>query len=277
MRGVKRRKKQQQTTPEREFFYGENMTLNKKIIIAGPCAAESREQIKETLKEAKLRRVDFVRLSLWKPRTKPGFEGLGEAGIPLLVETAREGINPGTEVLLPEQAKRVMYAVFSAVENTRLLLWIGSRNQNHYIQREIARIASMDKRVVLMVKNQPWNSREHWEGIIGHVLAGGIDRENLILCHRGFTPNGHNPHNFRNVPDFPMAMEVREKTGLPMIFDPSHTGGSVSNVVKITKEAVKFDFDGVIVEVHHNPKIALTDAKQQLTWEKFDQLQKIFS
>lgn len=251
------------------------MNLQKKIIIAGPCAAESKEQIALTVKEASLRHVDFVRLSLWKPRTQPGFDGLGDKGIQLLVEAAKQGVNPGTEVLLPEQAKKMMYAVFSEVENIKLLLWIGSRNQNHYIQREIARIASVDKRVVLMIKNQPWKSEEHWEGIISHVLAGGVEKDNLILCHRGFIPNGHNPQHFRNIPDFEMAMEIKRKTDLPMIFDPSHTGGNVSNVLKITKEASKFDFDGFIVEVHHNPKKALTDAKQQLTWKQFDALQKL--
>jgi len=251
------------------------MKCKKKIIIAGPCAVESKEQIAIILREASKRHVDFVRLPLWKPRTKPGFSGLGDEGIPLLVEAARQGINPATEVLLPDQAKKVMYAVFSQVENTRLLIWIGSRNQNHYIQREIAHIVSVDKRVVLMIKNQPWNSQEHWEGIIQHVLDGGIGKDNLILCHRGFIPNGHNPHHFRNVPDFTMSMEIRKKTGLPMLFDPSHTGGSIANVIKVAKQAATHEFDGILIEVHHNPKKALTDAQQQLTWVQFDKLLKL--
>lgn len=245
---------------------------NKLIIIAGPCAAESREQVLAAIEKAKKRRIDFMRISLWKPRTKPGFDGLGENGIELLIEAAKQGINPATEVLLPEQAKIVMDTVLSKVLNTKLLLWIGSRNQNHYIQREIARVASRDKRVFLMVKNQPWVSEDHWEGIIGHVLEGGISRNRLILCHRGFIPNGVNLHGYRNVPEYSMAMRIKSKTGLPMIFDPSHTGGSVPNVMKIAREASEHDFNGVIVEVHHNPGKALTDAKQQLTWEEFDSL-----
>lgn len=249
-----------------------NIVRHKPIIIAGPCAAESTEQISIAIQEAKKRQVDFMRISLWKPRTKPGFEGIGEKGIDFLIQAARLGVNPATEVLLPEQAKNIIKKVFTRVPNTKLLLWIGARNQNHYIQREIAKVAAMDKRVILMVKNQPWISEEHWEGIIGHVLDGGIDRDRIILCHRGFMPNGHNPFGYRNVPDYDMSMRIKDKTGLPMIFDPSHTGGSVQNVLKIAEEAVRHDFDGVMVEVHHNPQNALTDAKQQLTWSEFDRL-----
>ncbi|OGK21317.1 hypothetical protein A3C23_02300 [Candidatus Roizmanbacteria bacterium RIFCSPHIGHO2_02_FULL_37_13b] len=242
------------------------------MIIAGPCSAESKSQILASIKQVKKRHIDFMRICLWKPRTKPGFEGLKEAGLDLLIEAARAGINPGTEVLLPDQAEIVMDTVLRAVPDIRLLLWIGARNQNHYNQREIARVAARDKRVLLMLKNQPWVSEDHWEGIIGHALDGGIDKNQLIVCHRGFTPNGVNPHGFRNVPDYAMAMKIKNKTKLPMLFDPSHTGGSVNNVLKIAKESSKYDFDGMVIEVHTDPINALTDAKQQLTWEQFDTL-----
>jgi len=254
-----------------------SISKNKPIIIAGPCAAESKEQVLTSIKEAKRRKVDFMRMSLWKPRTKPGFDGLGEKGIDFLIQAAKLGVNPATEVLIPEHAKLIMDKVLSKVPNTKLLLWIGARNQNHYIQREIARVAATDKRVFLMVKNQPWVSKDHWEGIIGHVLDGGISKDRLILCHRGFIPNGVNPHGYRNVPEYSMAMRIKDKTGLPMIFDPSHTGGSVPNVMRVAQEAAKHDFNGIIVEVHHNPKNALTDAKQQLTWEEFDSLVSIIT
>ena len=249
---------------------------NKSIIIAGPCAAESREQIIASVKEARKRKVDFMRISLWKPRTKPGFDGLGESGIPLLVEALNLGISSATEVMLPEHAKAVMDAVLPVLKSRRLLLWIGSRNQNHHVQQEIARVTSRDKRVLLLVKNQPWVDKNHWEGIIEHVLAGGISKDNLILCHRGFGPNGHNPLGLRNIPDFEMSKRIKMKTGLPMVFDPSHTGGSVPNVLKLAKEASKHNFDGVMVEVHPDPKNALTDAKQQLTWEQFDRMVKTY-
>lgn len=250
--------------------------IKNSIIIAGPCAAESREQIAASITEAKKRSVDFLRVSLWKPRTKPGFDGLGETGIPLLIEAVKRGVNPATEVMLPKHAKAVINAVLPILKNGRLLLWIGSRNQNHHVQKEIALVVSRDKRVILLVKNQPWADEAHWEGIVEHVLSGGISKENLILCHRGFGPNGHNPLGLRNLPDYEMSMRIKMKTGLPMVFDPSHTGGSVPNVLKLAKEASSYDFDGVMVEVHPDPINALTDAKQQLTWEQFDKLIKAY-
>lgn len=249
------------------------------IIIAGPCAAESKEQIIASLKEAKKRKVDFVRISLWKPRTKPGFDGLKKEGISLLLEAVKMGLNPATEVLLPEHAKAVMDTILPNLKRGgKLLLWIGARNQNHHIQQEIARVVSSDNRVFLMVKNQPWPDESHWEGIIEHVLAGGVSKDNLILCHRGFIANGHpNPLGLRNIPDYGMSKRIKEKVCLPMIFDPSHTGGSVDNVLYIAKEASKHSFDGVIVEVHPNPAVALTDAKQQLKWDQFDALLKNYA
>ncbi|MBI4078737.1 MAG: hypothetical protein HY429_00330 [Candidatus Levybacteria bacterium] len=249
--------------------------MKSKIIIAGPCAAESKEQILASVKEAKKRQVDFLRISLWKPRTKPGFDGLKEEGIKLLVEAAKRGVNPSTEVILPEHAQKVMNAVLNVNNKAKLLVWIGARNQNHYVQQEIARVAAKSDRVYLMVKNQPWPSLEHWEGIIEHVLHGGIPKKRLILCHRGFLANGHNPLGLRNVPDYNMTKIVKEKYKLSMLFDPSHTGGSVENVMLLGKEAINKGFDGLLVEVHPDPKNAMTDAKQQLTWEQFDTLVKL--
>lgn len=247
----------------------------KTFIIAGPCAAESEKQILASAKEAKKREVDFLRVSLWKPRTKPGFDGLGEEGIQLMVKVAKLGINPATEVIIPSHAEKVIQAVLSEVPTAKVLVWIGARNQNHYIQQEIARAMRNEKRAYLMVKNQPWPSLEHWEGIIEHVLHGGIDPKRLFVCHRGFSPNGHpNPYGYRNVPDYKTSKKIKDKFDLPILFDPSHTGGSVKNVFRITKEAKKHITDGLIVEVHPDPKNAKTDAKQQLTWKEFDKLIK---
>ncbi len=253
------------------------MKIRRPIIIPGPCAAESKEQIEIAVQEAKKRHVDFLRVNLWKPRTKPGFEGLGEAGIPLMVDAVKQGVNPGTEVLTPHQAEVVMDRVLSASPEAHVLLWLGARNQNHFIQQEIAHIVSLDKRAFLLVKNQPWISEDHWEGIIEHVLAGGVSRDNLIICHRGFVPTGDNPLRLRNIPDFEMSMRLKGKMKLPMIFDPSHSGGSVPNVFELAKEAGRFDLDGVMIEVHHDPKNALTDSKQQITWEEFDEIVKLMN
>lgn len=246
-------------------------TRKKPIFIAGPCAAENHDQITHSIDQALRRNVEFMRVSLWKPRTKPGFDGIGHDGLSLLQEAAKRGINPATEVIMPSHAERVIDAVLSATPTAKVMVWIGARNQNHYVQREIAKAASIDKRVILMVKNQPWYSKEHWNGIIEHVLDGGIESSNLLICHRGFAlHNTHNPHGYRNIPDFELAMEMKQEHNLPMVFDPSHIGGSVSNVLQVAEEAADHAFDGYIVEVHPDPKNAKTDAKQQLTWEEYD-------
>ena len=160
----------------------------------------------------------------------------------------------------------------------KVLLWIGSRNQNHLIQREIAKIVKekMPKTVKLLIKNQAWADERHWSGIVDHILGSGISPKRLILCHRGFSSNNqNNPENLRNLPDFEMAMRVKKKTGLPMLIDPSHIGGSVENVFKVAKQSADFDFDGMMVEVHPKPIDAQSDAKQQLTFEELDKLLKI--
>lgn len=249
--------------------------LSNQIFIVGPCAIENREQVLETVKNAKELGVDFTRLSLWKPRTKPGFEGVGEAGIDWVVEAARMGVNPAVEPIIPEHAEKIVEAVLTKAPKAKLLLWIGARNQNHLIQREIAKVAAQDERIYLMVKNQVWRNEKHWEGIVEHVLSGRIKESRLLLCHRGFAPWKANPEGYRNEPDYDMCMRMKEKTKLPIIFDPSHTGGSVEKVFKITEEAAEYAFDGYIVEVHPNPKLALSDAHQQLTWKEFHKLLKL--
>src|SRR5687767_10298489 len=152
----------------------ERHSLPKLTLVAGPCAAETPEQIRVSMDAALQRGVDFMRISLWKPRTKPGFDGMKEEGIPLLAEAAERGLNPGTEILVASQAEAVLNGVLPSLpDNGRLMLWIGARNQNHLVQQEIARVASRDPRVCLMLKNQPWSSESHWEGIAAHALEGG--------------------------------------------------------------------------------------------------------
>lgn len=117
-------------------------------------------------------------------------------------------------------------------ENGKILMWLGVRNQNHFLQREIARVAAQNAHIVMMIKNQPWPNDPHWEGITAHVLDVGFPKERLLNCYRGMAPSPHddNPLGLRNLVDFESAMRMKEKTGLAMLFDPSHTGGTVPNV-----------------------------------------------
>lgn len=248
--------------------------MKEKILIAGPCALESRELADITITKAKEQGISMVRTNLWKPRTRPGFEGIGAEGIPLLVQAAQADLGVALEVMNAEQARLVTDEVLSIVPHAHIMLWIGSRNQNHLIQREIGAVAAEHENVEVMVKNQPWRDQGHWEGAAAHVLSSGIPEERVLLCHRGFTPWDKADTEMRNIPDLKMAQEVRENTGLRMILDPSHIGGVVHLVQKLAKEYGTEDWiDGQIIEVHPNPPQALTDAKQQLTWEQLQELQ----
>lgn len=254
------------------------MNTNKKIIIAGPCAAESREQVINSAIALHKQGINIIRASLWKPRTKPGFEGVGVKGIPWLAEITNMGLTAATEILIPSQLTQLVKGIGKRGELSKILPWIGSRNQNHLIQREIAKIVNeeMPKTVRLLIKNQAWSDERHWLGIVDHVLGSGISAKRLILCHRGFSTGGqNNPNNFRNPPDFEMAMRVKKATGLPMLIDPSHIGGTVENVFKVAEMSAKLDFDGAMIEVHPKPTEAQSDAKQQLTFQELERLLKI--
>ena len=251
-----------------------------KIIIAGPCAAESRVQVLKSAKEAKKRGVKILRASLWKPRTEPGFDGVKEAGIPWLVEVAKMGLTPATEVLNARNTKAVLSAIAKNVANPSALIWIGARNQNHDEQVAITKAVKRYPWARFMFKNQPWRNEKHWRGILKHVLSVKIAKEKVFMSHRGFDPGTdepRDPNSFRNVPDYKMAMRIKTEEDVEMIIDPSHMGGTVENVIKITREAMRHrengsSFDSLILKVHPDPTIAWTDAKQQLTWEQFDQL-----
>ncbi len=251
--------------------------MNKEIVIAGPCAAESRNQILGSVVGLQEHGIHIMRASLWKPRTRPGFEGVGLVGIPWLAEATKLGVTVGTEVLLPSHVSEVVKGITAEGNPKNILLWLGSRNQNHRLQREIARtmLGETSDNVKLMIKNQPWRDEAHWLGIVDHVTDAGFPLDRIILCHRGFSPGwSENQGGLRNLPDWDMAMKVKEITGLPMIIDPSHIGGSVDNVIRIVNEAKKFTFDGLIIEAHPDPTVAKTDAKQQLSMSQLGNLLK---
>jgi 3-deoxy-D-arabino-heptulosonate 7-phosphate (DAHP) synthase len=276
-----------------------------KLIIAGPCALESEEHAQITISQAQETGVDVVRMNLWKPRTKPGFEGVGEEGIPWVRQASEAGLGVAMEVMTPQQAELLMEEILSVVPHASLMMWIGSRNQNHLLQREIGSVVAGEERVKLIAKNQPWKDEAHWQGIVDHLASGGAAQGQLMICHRGHTPSieetrkaqvnqdiifaemtkemlqgqavdttrwsSHAP--LRNIPDLEMAMRVREQLALPLLLDPSHIGGAVEVVRRLASEYGAQDWiDGQIIEVHPNPRNAMTDAKQQLTWNELREL-----
>lgn len=253
--------------------------MEEKIIIAGPCAAENEEQVLTVAEHLKKFKNVWMRASLWKPRTKPGFDGVGKKGIPWLAKITKMGIVVGTEVLLPEHVSEVLNGIEKEGGNLKnLFFWIGARNQNHFLQRKIAqRLKKAPKQIKLLIKNQPWPDINHWLGIIEHV-SKELEKERIILCHRGFAPNGQeNSLNFRNLPDFELAIEVKRKTNLPMILDPSHIAGNSELVFKVIEMAINYDFDGLMVEIHPHPQSAKTDSQQQLNLKEFCQIFSLYS
>lgn len=229
---------------KRGYFF---MSKESPLIIAGPCSAESRQQVVKCTDAMLVLEVPVLRIPLWKPRTKPGFEGVGVLGIPWFAEVTKKGIIAATEVLLPKHVTCVIEGVAqSGGDPKKVLPWVGARNQNHEIQREIAEaMKDTPEEVRLLIKNQPWNSEDHWLGIVDHVTSTNIPIERIVLCHRGFAPGRteENPLGLRNLPDWEMAMRVKQKTGLPMIIDLSHIGGTVENVFRIVDEARAYPFD----------------------------------
>lgn len=253
---------------------------SKRAIIAGPCALESRSQLRESVQTLKSLGINIVRACLWKPRTKPGWDGLGYMGVAILLEEVlSKGLIPATEIITSKHAECLAESLQAYDSSAELLLWLGSRNQNHIEFGEIAKIlAAGPKGIYLMFKNQMWDDEAHWLGIAEHLLANGFPKERLLTCHRGFAPGKMpNPQNLRNLPDFDMAMRVKQKLGLPMLFDPSHTGGSPQNVMLVTNQALRYDFDGYIVEVHASPECAKTDSKQQLSTNQLVKIIEVVS
>lgn len=236
------------------------MELNRPLIIAGPCSAESEEQLLTTAKAlAATGKVDILRAGIWKPRTKPGtFEGAGADALPWLAK-AKEmtGLAVATEVA---NAKHVEHAQAFDVD----VFWIGARTtSNPFSTQEVAEALRGTEKIVF-VKNPVNGDIDLWCGAVERLLACGV--KNLGLIHRGFS--GFGAGSLRNAPMWHLALEMRRRMPeLPMICDPSHICGCREYIADISQQAADLDYDGLMIESHINPDEAWSDAKQQLTPE----------
>lgn len=246
--------------------------MKKKIVIAGPCALENRDQYIRFLDEFCHFGIPYVRACLWKPRTEPGWEGMGFFGMPLLMEEAiKRKLTPCTEIMTAIHAQMIVDALRHFPLETGMIVWIGARNQNHFEIRRIAEILSKGpSNLKFVFKNQVWVDRKHWMGLFKHITQAGFPKERLMTCHRGFNPGyGENSRGLRNIPDFHMSMELKKEMGIPMLLDPSHIAGHREKFFQIVEESLQYDFDGYIVEVHPAVDQAKTDQGQQLDFELF--------
>ncbi|MFZ4740670.1 MAG: chorismate mutase [Bacteroidales bacterium] len=235
------------------------------LIIAGPCSAESREQLLQTATElAKLSIVKIFRAGIWKPRTRPdGFEGIGKIGLEWLKEVKETtGLNTTVEVATPNHIEECLnYGVD--------VLWIGARTVgNPFSMQELAEaLRGVD--IPVMVKNPLNPDLKLWLGAIERINQVGINK--IAAIHRGFYTYNSKP--YRNAPLWEIPIELKRiLPHLPMISDPSHITGNRNLLSSIAQKALDLEMQGLMIEVHCNPEKALTDSKQQITPIRFNEL-----
>ncbi len=230
----------------------------KPLVIAGPCSAETEEQVLETARQLKeTGRVTVYRAGIWKPRTRPNsFEGVGSKGLPWLQKVKNEtGLMVSTEVA---NIKHVYEALKYGVD----ILWIGARTSaNPFAMQEIAdALKGVD--VPVFVKNPITPDLELWIGAIERIFNAGIKRVGAI--HRGFAT--YEKTIYRNLPHWQIPIDLKNRMpGLPILNDPSHISGKSELIFDISQQAMDLNFDGLIIESHRNPAEAWSDARQQVT------------
>ena len=229
------------------------------VVIAGPCSAETEEQVMETAMDLAKNGVRIFRAGIWKPRTKPGgFEGVGSVGLTWLQEVKKEtGMLVATEVANKQHVEEALNAGVD-------VLWIGARTSaNPFAMQEIAdSLVGAD--VPVLVKNPVNPDLELWIGAMQRIYNAGIRQIGAI--HRGFSAYGK--HLYRNMPQWHIPIELRRRMPeLTLICDPSHIGGKRELVAPLSQQAMDMGFDGLIVESHCDPDSAWSDKSQQVTTE----------
>ncbi|QKG80967.1 3-deoxy-7-phosphoheptulonate synthase [Tenuifilum thalassicum] len=232
------------------------------LLIAGPCSAESEEQVLATAKElAADGRVKIFRAGVWKPRTRPGgFEGLGEQALKWLKRVKSEtGLSVAVEVAMPQHVEL-------ALEYAIDVVWLGARTTaNPFLVEQLAAALS-GANIPVLVKNPVTPDLELWIGSIERLWRSGIKR--IAAIHRGFHP--YERSRLRNIPKWEIAIDLKSRIpSLPVICDPSHIAGKANLVPEIAQHALDLSMDGLMVEVHPTPLQALSDAMQQLTPRAF--------
>ena len=229
------------------------------IIIAGPCSAETEEQVMSTATDLAKAGIKIFRAGIWKPRTKPGgFEGIDEEGLVWLERVQKEtGMLVATEVATRQHVE-------AALKHGVDVLWIGARTSaNPFAMQEIAdTLKGVD--VPVLVKNPVNPDLELWIGAMQRLHNAGITRIGAI--HRGFSAYGK--HLYRNMPQWHIPIELRRRLPNMTIFcDPSHIGGKRELVAPLSQQAMDLGFDGLIIESHCDPDCAWSDKSQQVNPE----------
>ncbi len=239
--------------------------VNHPLIIAGPCSAETREQVLQTAGAvAALGKVDVFRAGVWKPRSRPGtFQGIGNDALTWLAEAkSQTGLLLAVEVATPQHVEAALKAGVD-------LFWVGARtSSNPFSVDELASaMAGIDRPV--LVKNPIHPDLDLWLGVIERFAKAGVTR--LGAIHRGFSP--FQKSMYRNVPKWEVAIDLKSiLPELPIICDPSHISGNPELIREVAQKALDISMDGLMIESHINPAKALSDAKQQVTPAKLNEI-----
>lgn len=244
----------------------DDLNLDHPLVIAGPCSAETEEQVLKIAHELKDTDVSYFRAGIWKPRTRPGmFEGVGALGLKWLQKVKAEtGMKTCTEVANAAHVKL-------ALEYDIDLLWIGARSTvSPFIMQEIAdALQGTDKPV--LIKNPVNPDLALWLGGIERIYKAGV--KNIGAIHRGFSTYGKS--KFRNKPEWQLAIEFQNKfPDIALINDPSHITGKRDMIMEVSQEALDLNFDGLMIETHYDPENAWSDAAQQVTPASLVQIMK---
>ena len=236
---------------------------NEKLtVIAGPCSAETEEQVIETARQLAYKGCHIFRAGVWKPRTKPGgFEGNGEAALPWLKRVKEEtGMLTSTEVATPEHVEL-------ALKYDIDILWVGARTSaNPFAMQAIAdSLQGVD--IPVLVKNPVNPDLELWIGAMERINQAGVKR--IAAIHRGFS--SYDKKIYRNLPMWQIPIELRRRIPeLPIFCAQSHIGGRRELIAPLCQQAMDLGFDGLIIECHCDPDKAWSDAKQQITPDILD-------
>ena len=244
----------------------DDFNLDHPLVIAGPCSAETEDQVLKIANQLKDTDVSVFRAGIWKPRTKPGmFEGVGAIGLKWLQKVKNEtGLLISTEVANSTHVKL-------ALEHDIDILWIGARSTvSPFIVQEIADALKGTEKVVL-VKNPVNPDLSLWLGGIERIHSSNI--KNLGLIHRGFST--YEKSKYRNIPEWQIPVEVMNRfPDLPMICDPSHISGNRNLIFDVSQTALDLNYDGLMIETHCDPDGAWSDANQQVTPKRLVEIMK---
>ena len=247
-------------TPLSEWGFG----WKAPIFIAGPCSAESEDQVMQTAKRLSKQKVDMLRAGIWKPRTRPNnFEGIGSPALKWVKDAGFD-----TQLPVTVEVANVKH-VYEALRNGVDVIWIGARTTvNPFAVQEICdALQGVD--IPVMVKNPVNPDLELWIGAFERLNQAGITK--LAAIHRGFST--YEKTRFRNRPKWEIPIELKRRfPDLPIICDPSHICGNREMLQEVSQTAMDIGLDGVMIESHINPDKALSDAKQQVTPERYGEI-----